>query len=399
MKRIAVLLLAAVPLFLACTEADIKSIEREEIFSLAIGPMEDQIALYNIGRQNAGKSPGLAMRDGFFYIADSGGGKIVSYNSYGDLLFMIYNEETNPAPVSLKIKSNENAYVTRWAYSYPLHEPGEITVDSTKHIFVEDRLPADRHGFDAENRALLDRIVLHFNSDGKFIEYLGQEGIGGSAFPRITGLYTSINDELAVVCRLPTGWNIYWYNAGNLLYLVKLKNEAIPVPSDWPAVIASVDAVAAVPDERRICIKVDYYRETFDESTNTRTGNEPYGSVMWVLNVEDGVYVDSVRLPFYETTISENGKPVTIRMLYSMLGAIKNGRYFLYYPDEDGYSLMVLSSNSPERKRGYITVDSGALQFNIFNLSGDGLLSAMIVDDWKVTLSWWRTDKFIGVAQ
>jgi hypothetical protein len=399
MKRIVGLLVFIIPFVFACTETEIKSIEREEIFSLDIGPMEDQLALYNLGRQNAGKRPGLAMRDGFFYIADGSGGKIVSYNSYGDLLFMIYNEETNPAPVSLKIKTNENAHVTRWAYSYPLREPGEITVDSRKHIFVEDRLPADRHKFDSENRALLDRIVLHFNSDGKFIEYLGQEGIGGSAFPRISGLYTSVNDELAVVCRLPTGWNVYWYNSGTLLYTVQLKNHAIPVPSDWPAVISSVDAVAVVPDARKICIKVDYYRETFDESTNARSGNEPYGSIIWVLNVEDGAYAGSVRLPFYETTVTENGKPLTIRMLYSMLGVIKNGRYFLYYPDDTGLSIMVVSSNPHDLKRGVINVDSGTLQFNIFNLAADGLLSAMIVDDWKATLSWWRTDKFIGMPQ
>ena len=399
MRRILVLLPALSVAFFSCAENGVKSIERADIFSLDIGPMEDQLALYMLGGQGAGKRPGLAMRDGFFYIADGTGGKIVSYNSYGDLLFMIYNEETNPAPVSLKIKTDENVQLTRWAYSYPLREPGEITVNSGKQIFVEDKLPSDRHGFDTENRALLDRIVLHFDSDGRFIEYLGQEGIGGSALPRINGLYTSVNDELAVVCRLPTGWNIYWYNAGILLYLVQLKNQAIPIPADWPAVIPSVDTVTAAPDARRLYIKVDYYRDTHDESTNTRTGNEPYGSIIWILNIEDGTYTGSVRLPFYETSVMENGRPVTIRILYSMLGSIRNGKFFLYYPNEEGFSIMVVDDNTNERRRGIIKIDSGALQFNVFSLSAEGLLSAMIVDDWKASLMWWRTDKFIGTAQ
>jgi len=401
MKRI-LILLALSCAFFACKENGVKSIEREDIFSLDIGPMEDQLALYMLGGQGAGKRPGLAMRDGFFYISDGSGGsggKIVSYNSYGDLLFMIYNEETNPAPMSLKIKTDENAQLTRWAYSYPLREPGEIAINSGKQIFVEDKLPPDRHGFDTENRALLDRIVLHFDSDGRFIEYLGQEGIGGSALPRINGLYTSINDELAVVCRLPTGWNIYWYNSGILLYLVQLKNQAIPVPEDWPEVFSSVDTVTAAPDSRRIYVKVDYYRDTFDESTNTRSGNEPYGSIIWILNIEDGTYTGSVRLPFYETSVMENGRSVTIRSLYSMLGSIRNGRFFLYYPTEEGFSIMVVDDNTNERRRGLIKIDTDSLQFNVFSLSAEGLLSAMVVDDWKASLTWWRTDKFIGTAQ
>jgi len=399
MKRIFALSLALIPVFFSCKETGVRSIEHENIFSLDIGPMEDQLALYNLGGQGAAKRPGLAMRDGFFYIADGSGGKIVSYNSYGDLLFMIYNEETNPAPISLKIKTDENAQVTRWAYSYPLREPGEIAVDSGRQIFVEDRLPPDRYGFDEENMALLDRIVLHFDSDGRFIEYLGQEGIGGSAFPRINGLYTSINDELAVVCRLPTGWNVYWFNSGNLLYLVQLRPLSIPVPADWPEVISSVDTVVAAPDARKVYVKVDYYRETFDESTNTRSGNEPYGSIIWILNIEDGSYTGSVRLPFYETTVMENGRAVNTRILYSMLGAIRNSRFFLYYPETGGFFIMVVGANTQERRSGFIKIDSNALQFNVFSLTAEGLLSAMVVDDWKVALTWWRTDKFIGAGQ
>ena len=399
MKIIPIVLLAIIPAFVACKDTEIKSIEREEIFSLNIGLMEDQLALYNLVGQGTGKKPGFAMRDGFFYIADGTVGKIVSYNSYGDLLFMIYNEETNPAPVSLRINNDENKHVTRWAYTYPLREPGEITVDSRKHIFVEERLPHERHRFDPDNRVLLDRIVLHFDADGRFVEYLGQEGIGGSPFPRINGLYTSQNDELAVVCRLPSAWNVYWYSSGTLLYLIQLKNHSVPVPSEWPDVYSSVDTVVAATDARRVYIKVDYYRETIDESTNMRTGHEPYGSIIWILNAEDGLYIDSVRLPFYETAATESNRPDTFRLLYSMLGAVRNGRFFLYYPEDNGFSIMVVNANIHENRRGFIEVDSNTFHYNVFNLSYEGILSAMAVDDWKVSMLWWRTDRFFGISQ
>jgi hypothetical protein len=398
--RLAPLLLCVVPfLCAACSGSGIKSIEREDLFSLDIGPMEDQIALYKLEGDSGVRRTDFAMRDGLFYIADGNGGKIVRYNSYGDLLFMIYNEETNPEPVSLKTNIEDRAQVTRWAFSYPLREPGEIAVDSRKHIYAEDRLPHERHRVDPESRALLDGIILHFDADGRFIEYIGQEGIGGSPFPRIVGLYTSVDDELAVVSRTPQGWNIYWYGAsGTLLYLVHLKNSAIPAPQDWPNAMSSVDNIMAAPDSRRLLLKVDYYRDTFDASTNTRTGTEPDSSIIWVLNVEDGSYSESLAVPLFENHFTENERTLTVKMLYSMMGVLRNGRVFLYVPIETGYSILFLEIDSGEQRRGYIKVDNEELQFNAFHLSPDGILSALLVDDWKAKLVWWRTDKLLGDA-
>jgi len=172
----------------SCKDNRVSSVEREDLFSLEIGPMEDQIALYNLEGYRGIKRTGFTMRDGLFYITDGNCGKIVRYNSYGDLLFMIFNDETNPAPINLKTDVPAGGQVTRWAFPYPLREPGWVTVDSRKHIFAEDRLPSQSHRFDSESNMLLDGIILHFDQDGRFINYLGREGIGGSPFPRIIGL-------------------------------------------------------------------------------------------------------------------------------------------------------------------------------------------------------------------
>jgi hypothetical protein len=359
--------------------------------------MEDQIALYDLQGDGGTRGADFAMRDGLFYISDGNSGKITRYNSYGDLLFMIYSEETNPEPLTLKTNVEDSAQVTRWAFSYPLRAPGRIAVDSRKHIYVEDSLPYERYSYDTENKALLDSIILHFDADGRFIEYLGQEGIGGSPFPRIAGLYTSLRDEIAVVCRMPSGWNVYWYSSsGRLLYLVQLKSSAVPVPPDWPKVFSSVDSIMAAPDGRKLFIKVDYYRDTFDESTNTRTGTEPDSSVIWIYNVENESYTRSTEVPFFENSFSEQGRTINSRMLYSMLGVIRDERVFLYFPVEDGYSILFFDTNSFEQRRGYIKVENSELQFNDFHLSAEGILSALLVDEWQVKLVWWRTDKFIG---
>ena len=380
---------------ISCSPQGPNSIQREDLFSLDIGPMEDQIALYNLAEDGRVHHAGLAMRDGFFYITDNNGGKIVRYNSYGDLLFMIYNDETNPEPISLKM-IDENAQATRWAYTYPLQSPGKIAVDSGRHIYIEERLPLDRRSFDAENKVLLDSVILHFDADGRFIEYLGQGGQGGSPFPHIVGLYTSIHDDVVIVCRLPASWNVYWFNSqGEQLYLIQFMNNAIPAPQDWSGFSASIDTIIAAPDTRKLYMKVDYYRNVYDESTAIRTGTEPLSALIWILDVDTGVYEQYVEAPFYEYSFTENGRTTTMRLLYSMLGLVRGGGILLHFPIETGYAVLRMDSNGHDQRRGFISVDHDELWFNHFHLSPEGILSALLVDAWTVKIVWWRMDRFM----
>jgi hypothetical protein len=388
-------LLGMIFIFLTACRSNITGyIERENLFSLEIGPMEDQIALYGLEGTRGIRHTGFTMRDGQFYISDGNSGKIVRYNSYGNLLFMIYNEETNPQPISLRtITGDEHA--TRWAYTHPLEEPGWIAVDSRKHIFVEDRIPQQERRFDSETRSLLDGIILHFDQDGRFINYLGREGIGGSPFPRIIGLSTSVRDELAVICRIPDGWEIYWFNSsGMLLFLVKISSSAAPVHPEWPHALAVIDSITVSPDSRRLFIKVDYSQDTFDQSTNTRTGSEPVNSEIWTLNVEDGTYLNSINIPLFE--ITEEGPSSNILVFYSMLGAAYNGKLLLYFPVETGYSLLFINAQTREQRRGFIEFSIEELSYNDFFLSTEGILCAMLADNFNIKMVWWRTDRFMG---
>jgi hypothetical protein len=361
--------------------------------------MEDQIALYNLEGDQGIRKTQFAMREGLFYISDGNGEKVVRYNSYGDLLFMIYNDQTNPLPLTL-LPLKEGEIVTRWSLTYPLQEPGKITVDSRKHLYVEDLLPDEGRRFDPESKAVLNKVILHFDEYGRFVQYLGQEGIGGSPFPKIEGLYTSVQDELAVVCRLPTGWHIYWFDAdGMSLYVIKLQNTALPIPRDRDIVFASLDAIAAAPDERKLYLKVDYYRDIYDESTNTRSGSEPDSSMIWVMRVEDGFYEGTIEVPFFESAMIESGRKTPVKLFYALLGVIRKERVFLYVPVEAGYAILILAVGSTangEQHRGFIQVDPDELQFNAFDLAEDGILSGLLVDNWNIKLVWWRTDKLIG---
>ena len=391
--------MAIVLFYSACSNSgQIETIEREDLFALDIGKLEDQIALFSLEGDRGIIQTDIAMSDGLFYISDGNGGKILRYNSYGNLLFMIYNEETNPPPLTLN-KLVEGSLVTRWAVSYPLLEPGLITVDSRKHIYVRDRLPYERHSLDTENKALLDSVILHFDSEGRFVEYLGREGIGGSPFPRVERLYTNLRDDLVVVCRLPTGWNIYWYDSeGKLLFVVQLGVDTIPVPPDREDAIPSLDRIAIGQEARSLYIKIDYYRYIFDESTNIRTGIGPDSSVIWIMDAEQGLWEKYLEVPFFELAVPGQNRQNREKMLYSMLGVARHGHIFLMFPVDEGYSILVLSSESgvqTEQRRGFMRVDYEELHFNIFDLSADGIISGLLADEWQVKLVWWRTDKIL----
>jgi hypothetical protein len=394
MKKNVVAAFFGLVVLVGCSQSRISSVARTDLFNLEIGPLEDQINLFDLARSSSNRT-NLVMRDGLFYISDTAGGKIVRYNSYGNLLFVIYNEETSPPPITLHRSIDEEGITTRWSITYPLKEPGAITVDSRKHIYTADKADRDKWFTDAENGALLNNVVLHFNESGRFVNFLGQEGIGGRPFPRISGIFASRDDEIAVVCLLITGWDIYWFNAdGKLLYLVHLQNDSIPMPADLVD-YASVDTVAAAPDGRKLFFKVDYYRDIVDENSNSMA--VPDSSLIWTIDVETGTYVESVKVPFFEYTATENDRKVTQKLPYAMLGVIKDSRVFLYFPVDGGYSLLVLNAGSKEQRLGFIHVRNEELEYNTFNLSNEGILSGLLATKWEARLVWWRTERLMGV--
>ncbi|MCL1994449.1 MAG: hypothetical protein FWG66_16015 [Spirochaetes bacterium] len=391
-------LLAGIALlgFSACqaheTEFEAGVVDRFDFFSLDIGHLENQLALFAFEGYPAMRT-GMALRDGMLYISDGNGGKIVRYNFFGDLLFMIFNEDTNPRPISLSTNFAEGEHATRWAIHYPLKDPGRIVVDSRRHIFVEERLPPERVRFDQENNVVLDAMLLHFDQNGNFIQYLGQDGIGGTPFPRIVGLYASGTDEIVVVSRLPGGWNIFWFDpSGALLYLIMISSSEIPMLPEMDQALGIVDRIVAVPDSRQLLIKVDYYKDILGDDY-MRLGKELYRSLIWTLNVEDGSYIAYTDVPHY--TVPGDTEGVLGKMIYSMLGVMPNGIALLYFPIETGHSILFLNTITGEQRRGVINFSSSQLVYHNFSISPEGMLLGILVDDYQVNLVSWRTDVFL----
>ncbi|GAB6392806.1 MAG: hypothetical protein MdMp014T_2179 [Treponematales bacterium] len=379
---LAALALAAAVLAAGCRGREVPRVEREDRFSLNFGAMEDEIVLSPQGWEPL--KINLAMRGRFFYISDGSGGKVVRYTSSGDPLFMVYNEETNPPPALIP-PLKDGVVSTRWSVSFPFSEPGLVAVDSRNHVYVEDELPYERRSMDTESGVLLGRVVLHFDDAGRFVEYLGQEGSGGTPFPVIEGIYTS-GEETVVVCRFPRVRTVHWFDAdGRLRYMAQLEDGALPLPPGaGEPLIAALDRIAAAPDSRRLFVKVNYYRNT-----------EAAASLIWMMNIEDGSYGKPLNAPLYEYTPAGNRRD-TFKVFYSLAGVSGKGRAFLLAPVEGGYSILILGPGI--ERRGFLQADNEELLFSKFDVSPDGILSAALADEWKVKIVWWRTDKLTGEA-
>jgi hypothetical protein len=385
----------------SCTVRD-STLKREDLFTLDIGRLEGEIDLYSDLALREGQKSSIVMTDGLFYITNSAGQKITRYNSYGDLLFMIYNEETNPPLLDLQAMDGMTQVISRWAIAYPLQNPGAIAIDSQKNIFVADRLTADRHNYDKEKDILYDTLLLHFDANGRFVEYLGRQGKGGSPFPSIERIYLSQNDDIVVVSKTGSDYIVYWFSSNGMLqHEISFKNNDMPVPEKDLSVpekrerlIVSLDGIAIAPDEKIIYVKTDYYREIFDETTGILSGSVPDGCSLWLFSVDRNGYVDETKIPFYENSTVVNGRRDNETLFYTLLGILKNREAVFFFPAANGYSILSLKAGETvrQRKQGFIDVSVEELEYSDFNLSSNGIISALLSTEWEAKVVWWRTD-------
>ncbi|HTP58102.1 MAG TPA: hypothetical protein VMM82_04235, partial [Spirochaetia bacterium] len=233
--------IVAVLTLIGCQKREIEELMGSELFSLSLGKLDNQIDLFPSTSGNVEKKTSIAMRDGWFYIANGNSGKIMVFSSYGDLIFLLYNAQLNPQPLfmnqpgSSAPEERENAtggneVSTRAAVSYPFLDIGEIAVASDRTLYVEDAVPEARVVKDTAHGVLLTRAILRFDRKGKPQGYLGQEGIGGTPFPYVMALRVTARDQLVVVTRLPQAWEVFWYSReGSLLYRVEIDSAHLPV--------------------------------------------------------------------------------------------------------------------------------------------------------------------------
>ena len=389
------------------------AMKREQLFTLGYGPAEDQLDLFQMDKIRSTQKTCLTMREGIFYISNGAGAKVVRYSSFGFPLSMIYNAEKNPEPIVLKAVAAKPAQgvaaaaepadsegLGRKAVPYPFRSVGEIAIDSNQTVYVEDRLPPERRVQDKDSEALLDHVVLRFGKDGQFLDYLGQEGIGGTPFPFILGLYTLASDDCVVVSMTEAGWFVHWFDkSGILVSSLKLLRGDLPLPDKAQGLSASLDKIVPDLSGNALLIKVDYYKASMDPATNAPAGVEFASSWTYRMDLRDGKYVDRWQIPAIEKTAKNaNGQSVKYSRIPEFLG-VAGRDFFFIYADDDGRTYVSTYDRTTRVTTRYgIDIAADELFYNTYYLSRDGVLCALLGTKYEARIVWWRFDKITATG-
>ncbi len=389
----AVLLLAAA--ISSCSRGALRlsRVPRKDLFSLSLGKLEDQIDLF--GSDGSAGKLRIFMRDGLFFVSNGQGRKVMEFSSYGDLIALVYDPDYDPAPV-LFGEQGGGASIKR-AIEHPLREAGEIVVNSRKDFYVEDRLPPDRRVEGQGGGYILDAVVLRFGQDGSYRDYLGQEGLGGTPFPNIASIYCTARDDIVVVTASTIDYGLYWFkDDGTLRYSLSVKRDALPLP-EGEGYIASLEKLLPDPNEERIYMKVDYYKETVDASTGAQTGVEYDQSLVWSIDPEDGRIDRPVKAPVIRKRDDSGFSDRMYARSYELLGITQGGEFYYVMPEEDGsFDLLVIDGLEGRTRKFSLAAPGDDIVASDLRLGLDGIISGIFVGAREARVSWWRMDKALG---
>ncbi len=383
--------------FVSCEKKAAEGMDRQKLFTLSYGRLEDEIDLFDLDDSSMGPDSQIFMQDGMFYVTNSGPGKVIQLTSFGDLLAVYYNPERNPVP-SFAQSGENNPAATRKAIAHPFNHPVYLSVDERKQLYVVDRVPEERYEFDSDEQVMLRDVVLRFGSDGKYLDYIGQEGPGGTPFPPIDGVYTTSRNELVVVAKSQSGIRVFWFDGeGNLIYRIPVLFRNLPSPyaGDVEA-MPSIEKILPDPNGKLIYLKIDYFKHVIDSETGSDAGISFDRSCLYPLSVSDGAYGDYVELPSYSGTDRDTLGTQDFKKPFEFLGVTAGGWVFLSTPIQGGYGLQMMDMKSRRIYSRTLSVHDDELMYNALSLSRDGILSALLAGEFDASVVWWRTDSILG---
>ena len=384
----------------SCGKNDkIQTISETELFTIPYGKFEEQLNvtdLNNVGNVRFG----IEMQDGFFYIVNGDSKKIMELNSYGDLLTLFYNEDSETA--KLINHSNRDAISNHHEVSYPFDYPGKIAVDSNKNIYTVCSIPADRHEKSEDGSMLFGQTVLRFARADSSVEFIGQQGPGGTPFPHIKNIYTTVKNELVVISSSTEGLLCYWFGEdGFLKYMVPVLTSNAPTiegKDENAEVYLTIQNVIPDPSNYRLYVQIDYFSTYIDEDSRVQSGIDYIESLLYPLDVEEGVYLDPISIPPYEESVVADYSRLTYEIPYNFLGMTANGWKFFILKTDAGFNIQMIQEESQKMIRRQFKANHRDILFDTMTLSKDGILTGLYLEKDKARVVWYRTDKLIDAV-
>jgi len=376
-----------------CARDAVEELPYDELFSLGIGRMDNQVDLFQVNGVMAAAKNRIYMRDGLFYVANGNAAKIMELSSYGDLIFLLYNPQENPPPVLFPQGSGQQLASTRTAVAHPLRRIGELAVDSEKRIYVEDAVSPERQVQDKELKVLLDRVVLRFDRHGKLLDFIGQEGVGGTPFPYVDALHVTDRDELVVICRAPRFWQVFWYSPeGALRFRAELDPERLPLPEEHPGAVVSLSRIVPDPQSAILYLLLHYQIPQGEE-------NPPgYLSRIYGLELASGKYALPLEVPQDGHRVEKVG-PQEVEVAapsFELLGVSSRRAFYLLRREEANvFQLLVLDSEGKKLARRHLVMEDAELFYKEVRLSPTGIIYALLGEEFRARAVWWRSDRLV----
>jgi len=396
MKKLFLAAIIIIVTFSSCTRSNtIQSISETELFSLDYGNFEEQLSVTDLN-QIGDIRLGISMRDGFFYIVDGYSKKIMELNSYGDMLSLFYNEDSNTSDLIQRYDNLAESIFHE--ISYPFDYPGQIALDSNKCIYTVCTIPRNRQE-QGEGGILYTQAVLRISRDGSSVDYIGQQGPGGTPFPHIRRIYTTQKDELVVVSNSLDGFIVYWFGTdGFLKYMIPISTKNTPqIENNNPEneIYITLENVIPDPEEYKLYLKVDYYTSFVDEESKVQSGINFTQTLLWPLNCETGIYGEPVSIPPYEESIVVDYSKLTYKIPYDFLGVTNSGWKFFIIKTDTGFTVEMIQNESQKILHRHFDVNHSDNLFYDMTLSADGIITALYIDKEKARTVWYRTDTLI----
>lgn len=384
---------------LACTPRDGGFLERKDLFSLSLGKAENALDLFTTNGIRTLKKNRLFMRNGIFYISNGNSSKVMKFSSFGDLLGLVYNPQVNPVPVLLG-EGSTGKLTNKLAFQYAFEEIGELAVQHDGTMLVEDWVPESQKIYDDKLGTTLNRLIIRFNGQGEYLDYLGQEGVGGTPFPCIEWIQTSLNDDITVLCKAPGAWLVYGFDRnGRRRYLLTLTPDTLPVP-DEGAWTPSLAAIRPDPEGDQLFLQLNYYPRV-DSSLRPDSRIQPVQSRLYRFSLHSQRYESWFELPYQTQKPGKqfNQESPTYQSLQLFLGVTAGTNlFFLNRKAEDLYQLVIFDAQGRNLASRLLQLeDSRILDLNI-HLSSAGVISALCSLEDKVVVSWWRADALTGLS-
>lgn len=383
--------------FFSCSKSEIvQSISETQLFKLNYGKFAQQLSVSDLNNTGVVRY-GISMQDGFFYIVNGESKKIMELNSYGDLLTLFYNEDSEIA--NLLENSTRPEESVRHEISYPFDYSGPIAIDSNKTIYVASYVPKDRQEQSEDDSALLCQHILRMSRDGSNVEYIGQQGPGGIPFPYIKRVFTTAKDELVAVCVSTQGKIVYWFDkSGFLKYTIPVTKNTIPLTDaqgDSSEIFISIENVVPDPVSYKLYVQADFYSTYFDEDSKVQSGINYVQTFLYPFDIESEIYEKPLSIPAYEESVVSDYSKLIYRIPYDFLGVTKSGWKFFIIKVENGFNIEMIQNENQKILRRQFKVNHNNILFDSMALSLDGIITALYLEQEAARIVWYRTDSLI----